>query len=233
MNNFVRIPLTQGKEAIVDEGIAFTMPSQKWQYRKDKNTGYAQTRIRKGGNRKTVHMHRFIWENVHGPIPDGLEIDHINGNGLDNRIANLRLADDRLQSINTLQRRLGLTSSQYPGVNWGKHARKWITHVTIKGVAYHLGCFDDELEAYNAYTSALDAYNTHRVIPKPNPTSSQYKGVSWHKRDEVWTARISIQNKMYNLGYFVSEVDAHNAYQVALNAYNADGTLPQKGRLAK
>jgi hypothetical protein len=118
-------------------------------------------------------------------------------------------------------------------VNWDKHARKWVPHVNINGVLYHLGCFTDELEDYNVYLSALDIYNTLGILPKPNPTTSQHKGVYWRTREQKWASSIQIHKKRYALGDFTNEVDAHNAYQTALNAYSTDGTLPQKGRVAK
>jgi hypothetical protein len=231
MDTYTYIPLTQGKMAIVDTRMVKVLPSQKWQYngKTSKNTGYAQFRMYTDNGRKTVQMHRFIWESVYGPIPDGLFIDHINGNGLDNRIANLRLADQRLQSINTVQRRSGLTSSRYPGVNRDHHAHKWIAHITFNSVQFHLGCFDDELEAHKAYLNALDAYNKTGETPKPKPTTSKYKGVYWRTREQKWAASIQINKKRYELGYFTHELDAFNAYQSALNSYKADGTLPRKG----
>lgn len=63
-------------------------------------TGYS------GGKSKTQYSHRVAWECVNGPIPRGLDINHINGNKLDNRIVNLELVT---RSENLLHaRRTGL-----------------------------------------------------------------------------------------------------------------------------
>jgi hypothetical protein len=48
-----------------------------------------------------VYAHRLAWEMTHGPIPDGMVIDHINRDGFDNRIANLRLASKRQNLMNS------------------------------------------------------------------------------------------------------------------------------------
>lgn len=50
--------------------------------------------------------------------------------------------------------------------------------------------------------------------------SSNYKGVSWNKQAEKWSASITIKNKKKHLGYFSNEYDAHLAYQNALNQIN-------------
>lgn len=55
-------------------------------------------------NKKTVFVHRIVWEMINGPIPDGMTIDHINHIRDDNRIENLRLATRQQNVHNTLQR---------------------------------------------------------------------------------------------------------------------------------
>jgi hypothetical protein len=49
--------------------------------------------------------------------------------------------------------------------------------------------------------------------------SSKYIGVSWYKKYYKWSSQIYISGKLKNLGYFTLEIDAHNAYQNALNNY--------------
>lgn len=55
------------------------------------STGYWYAQFRMGRRRASVRLHRVIWEYVHGPIPDGMEINHLNGTKHDNRLANLEL----------------------------------------------------------------------------------------------------------------------------------------------
>ncbi len=49
---------------------------------------------------KVLYVHRIIWTMINGEIPDKMEIDHINGDGLDNRIENLRVVNQTEQSRN-------------------------------------------------------------------------------------------------------------------------------------
>ena len=65
---------------------------------------YAKRNVTIDGQYMTIRLHRIIWEIANGPIPDGLEIDHINRNSLDNRLENLRLATRRQQCTNKSKR---------------------------------------------------------------------------------------------------------------------------------
>ncbi len=78
------IPLSQGKFAIVDAEDYDRLSSYKWAVSKKRNNWYAKGRC--GG--LTIKMHRVIMGLKKG---DGKEVDHRNGNGLDNRKENLRL----------------------------------------------------------------------------------------------------------------------------------------------
>ena len=65
--------------------------------------GYRQTEIRVGQSRVSVYLHRVVWESVHGAIPDGLQLNHIDGVKTNNAIANLELVT---QSENNFARPL-------------------------------------------------------------------------------------------------------------------------------
>lgn len=96
--------------------------------------------------------HRLAWLYVHGDWPV-LDIDHINGVKGDNRIANLRLADDQLNSENTRRAR---ASSRHGvlGVHWHKQSSRWRARIQVNGRSVHLGMFDTQEQAHQAYIDA-------------------------------------------------------------------------------
>jgi len=98
-------------------------------------------------NNKTKLLHRLIMD-----TPEGLVIDHINHNTLDNRRCNLRNVSNRENGSNL--KRKSEKSSRYVGVYWHKHAKKWLAHIQINGKTKHLGYFTNELEASKAYLQA-------------------------------------------------------------------------------
>ncbi|MBA3689507.1 MAG: HNH endonuclease [Chloroflexi bacterium] len=69
--------------------LAGVVISPKGHVCRTRNNGYIQVSNRSRG--MTRRAHRMVWESVHGPIPDGLEINHKNGVRADNRIENLEL----------------------------------------------------------------------------------------------------------------------------------------------
>ena len=67
----------------------------------------------------------------------------------------------------------------------------------------------------NTISNLRDCNNQQNMMNKKSykNTSSKYKGVSFHKRDEKWTAQIRFKGKLRHLGYFDNEIDAHKAYE--------------------
>ena len=105
---------------------------------------YACTDIRRNGVRKTYKMHRLILN-----AEDGMHVDHINGDGLDNRRENLRLVTPQQNQANSRKR--SKMTSRFKGVCWHAAARKWRATLAINHRSLHLGLFDDEILAAQAY----------------------------------------------------------------------------------
>ena len=117
---FRRIPLTQGKYAIVDPDDFERLNKHKWCAVKSCNTFYAGRTIYVGKKNISIRMHRQI---LHPP--ENLFVDHINHNGLDNRKANLRPATRSQNSRNRIIIRRKNSTSKYKGVRWDKNKKKW------------------------------------------------------------------------------------------------------------
>ncbi len=139
INGVKEIKLTRGKVALVDEEDFDKLNKYKWSAWKDKNKNifYAM-----GGNR--LRMHRVIMGDI-----KGVAYDHINGDGLDNRKSNLRIATTQQNNMNTIPRKGG--SSKYKGVCWHKRKKKWMSRIGYNYNIVHIGYFDDEVEAALAY----------------------------------------------------------------------------------
>lgn len=137
------IPLTQGKFAIISPEDYDRINQHKWTAIQHKRTWYAVCNLA-GHN---VYLHRFILK-----APKGIDVDHLNGDGLDCRRSNMRLAT-RSQNIANSRKRRGCTS-RWKGVNWHKATGKWLVRVTTKNVCTCIGTFDDERAAAIAYNVA-------------------------------------------------------------------------------
>lgn len=139
----VQVPLTQNKFAIVDDEDAERVLQRKWHYHRKKCGGeYAKHSYRKNGKIIDVLMHRFILD-----APPGVEIDHKNNNGLDNRRENLRLATSAENKRNRgIQRH---NKSGYKGVQL--EYGRWSAIIWVDGVRIRIGTFDTKEEAARAY----------------------------------------------------------------------------------
>lgn len=101
-------------------------------------------------NGSNYRAHRVIWEMHHGPIPDKMEIDHIDCNPWNNMLFNLRLATRSQNNSNK-----GLTNANKHGLK-GVSAFKsrFRSDIAFGGVKYYLGLFDTPEAAHEAYVAA-------------------------------------------------------------------------------
>ncbi len=109
---------------------------------------------------KRYYSHRIIWEMLHGPIPDGVEIDHINHDRADNRIENLRLVSGKENMKNKSMQKNNI--SGVTGVSWNKNRMKWQAQISVNGKIIYLGIFSDFNSAVSARKVAENRHEFHR-----------------------------------------------------------------------
>lgn len=119
----------------------------------------AGSKTSKGGyvlinlDRNVALAHRLVWFYVYGEWPSE-QVDHINGDRADNRLSNLRLANQSQNSCNCRLRKTN--TSGYRGVSWSKEKRKWVSRIVKDHKQHVLGYFKSKDEAYYAYLQAAD-----------------------------------------------------------------------------
>jgi len=94
---------------------------------------------------KRYNAHRIAWAHFYGSHP-ALEVDHINGDKIDNRICNLRLASRSQNAMNC--KRKSNNTSGYKGVSFHKAAQKWHARICVDYKTLNLGLFATVEEAY-------------------------------------------------------------------------------------
>tara|TARA_B110000858_G_scaffold143389_1_gene162838 strand:- start:172 stop:570 length:399 start_codon:yes stop_codon:yes gene_type:complete len=92
-----------------------------------------------------IPVHRIVYERTHGKKPKGMQIDHINGDILDNRVENLRIATYAENQWNA-KKRVDNTSG-VKGVCWKKNLNKWYAQIKHNKELLYLGVFKDKKEA--------------------------------------------------------------------------------------
>jgi len=147
--------MAQPKYAKVDPADYKRLREYEWFAINVAHNFYAVRQVRgtKGTRLSIMYMHRELIE-----VADGLRVDHINHNGMDNRRTNLRAVT---HSQNMCHRRKcsDAKTSKYKGVHRKKKNRKWVARITFEKKEIHLGYFKNEIDAAKAYDRAARKYH--------------------------------------------------------------------------
>ena len=180
------------------------------------NKGYRLCRLSINGVNRTFTFSQLVAMAFLGHETSGhvLVVDHKNGDRADDRLDNLRIVANRANTTTCFRSDKGSLSSEYVGVSWYECASKWLARIKHNGGSVHLGYYNTEIEASNTYQSALSkikdgSFDCNDYKPK---FTSEYKGVSFYKRDNKWLAYITINGKSKHIGLFKTEIEAHKAY---------------------
>lgn len=138
-----------GYKILVDSQDAYLFDLYHWHIAKRRNKTYAARGVRRGG-RRLIYLHREIMN-----PPRGMEVDHIDHDGLNNSRTNLRICT---QSQNQMTSRRISAKSGFRGVykhsKGGRDYHKWFATIQIDGHRVHLGTFLSPVEAAMAYDNA-------------------------------------------------------------------------------
>lgn len=132
---------------------------------KGREAGNVDTDCRIGGKtyrrikvyKKSYAAHRLAFLYMTGVFPD--VVDHINGNGIDNRWENLR--NTTLSGNNRNARKRHDNRSGHAGVSWHKRTKKWAAYITYESKTRHLGIFDKLENAISARKVAETTLGFH------------------------------------------------------------------------
>lgn len=151
----VSIPVGAGKFAIVDPADADLVSRHNWNH----TTRYATTWL----DGRLVLMHRLLMS-----PPDGMVVDHKDGDGLNNQRYNLRICSHQQNMCNRVNT---IRTSRFKGVHFRRDA--WHAQISVNGEKIKLGCFTSEVKAARAYDRA--AKELHGEFAKTNADLELYR----------------------------------------------------------
>jgi hypothetical protein len=227
-----RIDLNQGKFVLVDDEDYQYINQWNWTYNPH-GGGYASRTDRSQPRQKTILMHRELMK-----AKKGQQVDHINRNRLDNRRSNLRICTPGDNSRNAGKRKDGI--SKYKGVYKREDNGYFVAHIQFNQKRLFLGYYTDELNAAYYYnqkaTELFREYAYLNELPegfkptepyKPNLARgkhSEYRGVTYSKKEKKFRAYIQHEGKRINIGGFMTDriaAEMYNTYAIELHGENA------------
>lgn len=225
--------MIHGEVVLVDDEDYDLVNRYKWHCAKRNHTTYAAGSTR--GNEGEIIlllMHRLIMN-----TPKGMQTDHINGNGLDNRKQNLRIASPAENSKNRQVR------GKMKGFSFQNSTNSFFAYIYTDSKRINLGYFTSEVAAACAYDYAAKKYHkdfaclnfptgqplteqeleNHRALSK---STSRYRGVCLNRRNNKWRVEITLNRRHISVGTFTDEIEAARAYnEAAIKLYGDKAKL--------
>lgn len=163
------IQLTQNKIALVDDNDFEYLSQWKWRAHFNRKNWYALY------GKDGLRMHRLLLSLSKN---DKRQVDHINGNGLDNRRCNLRVCTCQQNTRNRKKHKN--SASKYKGVFWYGPLNKWVAKIWFNNKSVHLGYFKSEKEAALIYDIAAKVFfkefaRTNQIIEQLQNDNQQFR----------------------------------------------------------
>ena len=111
-------------------------------------------------DQKTYKVHRIIWLYCHGTIPPEMQIDHKDGDGLNNRMCNLRLVTHIGNARNQKQYRTTISGKM--GIDFIESTKRWRVRIGTGGENRHIGCYLSKKDAERARLRAEKEFGYFR-----------------------------------------------------------------------
>ena len=151
----ITIELTQGKAALIDDEDFERVSKYKWTLSDvSRKKFYARRSDWNKGNQKTILMHRFIMN-----APEGFEVDHIDGDGLNNQKHNLRLATSAENRWNSQKQLNNKTGFWGVGFDRRKKDRCFYARIKVNNKCIFLGHYRSATEAAMIYDAAAKKFH--------------------------------------------------------------------------
>lgn len=149
----VTIELSNGQQTIISDMDADLAQLKWWGIvsKRPSKASYYVIRVSYSNGQQTTHrLHREIMSRIMGrKLERHEQVDHINGDTLDNRRENLRFASASQNALNKSVR--SDNTSGYKGVSYWTTGGKWKATTCVDGKTHHIGFFNTAEEAYAAY----------------------------------------------------------------------------------
>ena len=143
----------QERDFAIDDKYRYLIDEKAWYI---DNRGYIRRAICESDTKVDVHIHRHILV-LDGCSLKGLCVDHINGNKLDNRAKNLRVATHSQNGCNRGKQKNN--TSGFKGVSWDDSNKAWRAQISVTKKQIYLGCYQCPKEAHDVYLAAAQKYH--------------------------------------------------------------------------